>query len=98
MQDFEIRKEATSSITERGIGGPQFIVAMEETGHHGERAVTLKNPQFGDEVPALSDDIVEFIAKVLVQFCPKMSLTVWLEYRCDGILFCGHPRFRSGQA
>ena len=27
-----------------------------------------------------------------------MSLPVWSEYRCDGILFCGHPRFMSGQA
>ena len=71
---------------------------MEKTEHHGDLAVTVRNPHFGDEVPALSDDIVEFIAKVVVQFCPKMSLTVWSEYRCDGILFCGHPRFRSGQA
>ena len=87
VQDFEIRKEPTSSITGRGVGGSQFIVAMEETEHHGDLAVTVKNPHFGDDVPALSDDIVEFIAKVVVQFCPKMSLPVWSEYRCDGILF-----------
>ena len=98
VQDFEIRREATSSIIERGVGDSQFIVAMEETGHHGELAVTVKNPHFGDDVPTLSDDIVEFIAKVVVQFCPKMSLTVWSEYRCDGVLFRGHPRFRSEQA
>ena len=36
VQDFEIRKEATSSITERGVGGSQFIVAMEKTEHHGD--------------------------------------------------------------
>ena len=98
VQDFEIRKEATSSITERGVGGLAFIVTMEETDHHGDLAVTVRNPHFGDEVSGLSDDIVEFIAKVIVQFCPKISLTVWSEYRCDGILFHGHPRFRSGQA
>jgi hypothetical protein len=69
---------------------------MEETGNHGELAVTVKNPHFGDEVSALSDDIVELIAKVVVQFCPKLSLTVWSEYRCDGILFHGYPRSRSG--
>ena len=71
---------------------------MEKTEHHGDLAVTVRNPHFGDEVPSLSDDIVEFIAKMVVQFCPKMSLTVWSEYRCDGILFRGHPRFRSRQA
>ena len=49
VQDFEIRKEPTSSITGRGVGGSQFIVAMEETEHHGDLAVTVKNPHFGDE-------------------------------------------------
>ena len=36
VQDFKTRKEATSSITGRGVGGSQFIVAMEETEHHGD--------------------------------------------------------------
>ena len=30
VQDFEIRKVATSFITDRGIGGSQLIAAMEE--------------------------------------------------------------------
>ena len=36
VRDFEIRKEATSSIIESGVGGSQFIVAMEKTEHHGD--------------------------------------------------------------
>ena len=47
---------------------------------------------------ALSDDIVGYIEKDVIQFCPKISHTVWSDCRHDGMIFLGHPRVRSGQA
>ena len=98
VQNFESRKADKSSNKANGVGGLQFIVAIKGAGYHGKLTIKVKNSQFSNQIPALSDDIVGFIAKVLVQFCPKMTLTVWSEYRHDGMLFRGHSRFRGGQA
>ena len=98
VQNFKSRKADKSSNKANGVGGLQFIVAIKGAGYHGKLTIKVKNSQFSNQIPALSDDIVGFIAKVLVQFCPKMTLTVWSEYRHDGMLFHGHSRFREGQA
>ena len=98
VRDFESRKADKSSTRENGVGGLQFIVAIKEAGYHGNLIIKVKNSQISNQIPALSDDIVGFIAKVVAQFCPKMTLTVWSEYRHDGMLFCGHSRFRGEQA
>ena len=71
---------------------------MEETKYQGKLTITVKKSQSRVKTPALPDDIVKFIAKFVAQFCPKMALTIWSEYRHDGMLFHGHPRLRSGQA
>lgn len=61
-------------------------------------ATKCMNTHFIDEIPALSDDIDGIIGKAVVQFCPKMSLTVWQEYIHDGMLFHGNPKIRSERA
>ena len=76
----------------------QFIVAIKGAEYHRKLTIKYKNSQLSNQIPALSNDIVGFIVKVVVQFCAKMTLTVWSEYRHDGTLFCGHSRFKGGQA
>ena len=98
VQDFESRIVDKSSIRANGVGGMQFIVALEGADYHRNVAVTAKNIQISNNIPAVSNDIVEFITKVVVQFSPKMTLTIWSEYRHDGMLFRGHSRFRGGKA
>jgi hypothetical protein len=50
VQDFESKKTVTSTIREKNVGGFQFIVAIEETEHHGDLAITPGNPQLRDEI------------------------------------------------
>ena len=98
VKDFESKKADTSSNKANGVGGLQFIVAIKGAGYLGKLTFKVKNSQLSNQIPALSGDIVGFIAKFVVQFCPKMTLTVWSEYRNDGMLFHGQSRFRSWQA
>ena len=65
VQDFESRKADKSSNKANGVGGLQFIVSTKGAGYHGKLTIKVKNSQFSNQIPALSDDIVGFIAKVL---------------------------------
>ena len=58
----------------------------------------VRNPKFSEEVPALSDDIVGFIAKCIAKYCDSMSVVVWSDHRCDWMIFHGHLKYRSGEA
>ena len=69
-----------------------------ETEHHGDLSIIVSTFHLQDEIQAQCDDIVGFIAKVVVHFCLKLSLTVWSKYRHAAMVFCGHPRSRSEQA
>ena len=60
--------------------------------------VVVRNPKFSEEVPALLDDVVGFIAKYIAKYCDGMSVVIWSDHRCDGVIFHGHPNYRSGEA
>ena len=58
----------------------------------------MRSPKFSEEVPALLDDVVGFIAKYIAKYCDGMSVVIWSDHRCDGVIFHGHPNYRSGEA
>ena len=78
-----------------GLEACSLLLQSRGAGYHGKLTNKVKNSQLSNQIPALSDDTVGFIAEVVAQFCPKMTLTVCSEYRHDGILFRGHSRFRE---
>jgi hypothetical protein len=60
--------------------------------------VVVRYPKFSEEVPALSDDVVGFIAEYIAKYCNGMSVVVWSDHRHDGMIFRGHSKYRSGEA
>ena len=86
VQDFESRKTDKSSMKADGVGGLQFIVVIKGAEYHRNLAITVINSHLSNQIPALSDVIVGFIAKAVVQFCPKVTLIVWSEYRYNRML------------
>jgi hypothetical protein len=60
--------------------------------------VVVRNPKFSEEVPALLDDVVGFIAEYISKYCDGMSVVVWSDHRRGRMIFRGHPKYRSGEA
>ena len=79
VQDFESRKTATFSIRANGVEGLQFTNTIKGAEYHGNLAILVLYSQLSPAIPALPHGIVGFIAKVVAQFCPKVTLTIWSE-------------------
>jgi hypothetical protein len=86
-------------MTGKTVGRSQFIVGLQESEMNDDKwIVVVRNPKFSVEVPALLDDVVGFVAEYIAKYCDGMSLVVWFFHRCDGMIFHGHPKYRSGEA
>jgi hypothetical protein len=69
----------------KSVGGSQFIVGLQESEISADKSIfVVRNPKFSEEVPALSNI--------------GISVVVWSDHRCDGIIFRGHPKYMSGEA
>ena len=99
IQEFQLSKTLSSTIYGKSVGGSQFIVGLQGSEvNAGKWIVVVRNPKFSEEVPALLDDVVGFIAKYIAKYCDGKSVVVWSDHRRDGMIFCGHPKYRSGEA
>ena len=79
-------------MNEKSVGGSKLIVGLQESEISAKKwIVDVRNPKFSEEVPALLDDVVGFIAEYIVEYCDSMSIVVWSDDRCDGMILCGYP-------
>ena len=99
IQEFQLSKTLSSTMNGQSVGGSQFIVGLQESEMNAEKCIVhVRNPKFSEEVPALLDDVVGFIAEYIAKYCDGMSVVVWSDHRHDGMIFHGHPKYRSGEA
>lgn len=75
VQSFESRNETTYFIEKRHSRLVIYF-EMKDIEYHGGLTVTSKNPHVGNEILALSDVVIGFSVKVVIQFCLKVSFTL----------------------